>query len=109
MKTFDIITEADARTLERGSTVALSPRGHITPLAVDTLRERRITVLRNVVDANAESLAPVKDVKSIVIGSDHSGVALKAALRDYLRHRGLSVLDVGTEGSEPVDYPDIAA
>jgi ribose 5-phosphate isomerase B len=109
MKTFDIITETDARTLERGSTVALSPRGHITPLAVDTLRERRITVLRNVVEANLESLAPVKDIRSLAIGSDHSGVNLKAALRDHLRHRGLSVLDIGTEGSDPVDYPDIAA
>ncbi len=28
---------------------------------------------------------------------------------DHLRQRGLSVLDVGTAGSEPVDYPDIAA
>lgn len=109
MKTFDIITETDARTLERGSTVTLNPRGHITPLALDTLRERRITVLRNVIETDLEGLAPVKDVKSIAIGSDHSGVTLKAALRDYLRHRGLSVLDVGTEGAEPVDYPDIAA
>jgi ribose 5-phosphate isomerase B len=54
-------------------------------------------------------LAPVADIKSLAIGSDHSGVALKAALRDYLRQRGLSVLDIGTEGTDPVDYPDIAA
>ena len=45
MKTFTIITEADARVLERGSTVALAPGGHVTPLAQDTLRERRITVV----------------------------------------------------------------
>ena len=109
MKTFDIITETDARTIDRGSTVALNPRGHITPLAADTLRERRITVLRGVMDANLESLAPVQDIRSLAIGSDHSGVTLKAALRDYLRHRGLSVVDVGTEGADPVDYPDIAA
>ena len=37
------------------------------------------------------------------------GVALKAALRDYLRQKGLSVLDVGTDGPDAVDYPDIAA
>ena len=109
MKTFDIITETDARTIDPGSTVALNPRGHITPLAVDTLRERRITVLRGVVEANLESLVPVKDIRTLAIGSDHSGVTLKATLRDYLRHRGLSVVDVGTEGSDPVDYPDIAA
>jgi len=109
MKSFDIITEADARTLEIGSSVALKPGGHVTPLAADTLRARRITVLSGVAEASLDGLAPVADIKSIAIGSDHSGVALKAKLRDHLRQRGLRVLDVGTEGSDPVDYPDIAA
>jgi RpiB/LacA/LacB family sugar-phosphate isomerase len=109
MKTFDIITETDARTLEIGSTVALKPGGHVTPLAADTLKARRITVLSGTVDAGLDGLAPVADIRSVAIGSDHSGVALKGRLRDYLRQRGLSVLDVGTQGSDPVDYPDIAA
>ena len=109
MKTFDIITESDARTLEPGSTVTLKTGGHVTPLAADTLQARRITVLRGVAEASLDGLAPVADIRSIAIGSDHSGVALKAALRDHLRRRGLSVLDVGTEGPDPVDYPDIAA
>lgn len=109
MKTFDIITEADARVLEIGSTVSLKPGGHVTPLAKDTLKARRINVLSGVADAGLDGLAPVADIKTLAIGSDHSGVALKATLRDYLRQRGLQVLDVGTEGSDPVDYPDIAA
>jgi ribose 5-phosphate isomerase B len=109
MKSFDIITEADARTLDVGSSVTLKPGGHVTPLAADTLKARRITVLSAVADASLDGLAPVADIKSIAIGSDHSGVALKARLREHLRQRGLSVLDVGTEGSDPVDYPDIAA
>jgi ribose 5-phosphate isomerase B len=109
MKSFDIITEADARVLEIGTSVILTPGGHVTPLAADTLKARRITVLSGVAEASLDGLAPVADVKSIAIGSDHSGVALKARLRDHLRQRGLSVLDVGTEGADPVDYPDIAA
>lgn len=109
MKSFDIITEAAARTLDIGSSVSLKPGGHVTPLAADTLKARRITVLSNVADAGLDGLAPVADIKTLAIGSDHSGVALKAQLRDHLRQRGLSVLDVGTEGSDPVDYPDIAA
>jgi ribose 5-phosphate isomerase B len=109
MKSFDIITEADARTLEIGSSVTLKRGGHITPLAADTLKARRITVLSGVAEASLDGLAPVADIKSLAIGSDHSGVALKAKLRDHLRQQGLSVLDVGTDGSDPVDYPDIAA
>ena len=44
MKRFDIITEADARTLDHGATVELAPGGHVTPLAKDTLAARRVTV-----------------------------------------------------------------
>ena len=52
MKTFDIITETDARLLDIGSSVALKPGGHVTPLAADTLRERRVTVLSGVAEAS---------------------------------------------------------
>ena len=109
MKRFDIITEADARTLEVGSAVALIPGGHITPLALDTLRERRVTLVRDVLDADAAALVPVLDVRRVALGSDHSGVQLKALVRDDLRSRGIAVEDVGTHGTDPVDYPDIAA
>src|ERR671912_636323 len=46
-KPFDIITEADARVLPPGTTVRLARPGHVTPLADDTLRARRITVVRD--------------------------------------------------------------
>ena len=45
IKRFDIITEADARTLDIGSSVELAAGGHITPLARDTLASRRVTVV----------------------------------------------------------------
>jgi ribose 5-phosphate isomerase B len=111
MKRFDIITEADARVLDIGSTVELAPGGVITPLARDTLAARRVTVVATgVTDPQLPpDLVPVADVRRVVIGSDHSGVALKRALVQHLRGRGLSVTDVGTDGTDPVDYPDIAA
>ena len=109
MKAFEIITETDARNLEIGSSVTLTPGGHVTPLAADTLAARRITVHRGVAEASLDGLAPVAEVRAVAIGSDHSGVALKAVLREYLRQKGLSVLDVGTNGPDAVDYPDIAA
>jgi ribose 5-phosphate isomerase B len=109
MRTFTIITEADARVLERGSTVSLAPGGHVTPLAQDTLRERRIVVVNAPADTDTAAYAPVADVRRVAIGGDHTSVALKNALRDMLRSRGLAVTDVGTENADPVDYPDIAA
>jgi ribose 5-phosphate isomerase B len=111
MKPFDIITEADARVLDVGSTVELVAGGVVTPLAKDTLSARRVTVVRagSMDPTLPTDLAPTADIRRVVVGSDHSGVALKRALVQYLRGRGLAVLDIGTEGAEPVDYPDIAA
>ena len=45
----------------------------------------------------------------VVIGSDHAGFELKQTLVDYVRNLGHEVLDVGTDGPDPVDYPDFAA
>ena len=109
MKRFQMITEADARTLEYGSAVVLVSGGHVTPLAYDTLKARRISIVREGVDVDAEALAPPADVRTVAIASDHSGVALKTAIRQHLRGRGVAVHDLGTDTSDPVDYPDTAA
>jgi ribose 5-phosphate isomerase B len=109
VKRFEIITEADARVLAVGETVQLAPGGHITPLAQDTLRERRITIVSDAAPpADAAALAPKAEIRTVTIGSDHSGLALRKTLVAFLRGRGLAVVDVGTDSTEPVDYPDIA-
>jgi ribose 5-phosphate isomerase B len=110
VKRFDIITEADARVLVRGETVILAARGHITPLAQDTLKDRRVTVIAEAtVTPDDAALAPTPEIRTIAIASDHTGVKLRKALVAMLRGRGLSVLDLGTDGTAPVDYPDVAA
>ena len=110
MKRYDIITEADARVLTRGETVSLARGGHITPLAQDTLKERRVTVVHDDrVSPNEAALAPINDMRALAIASDHTGIALRKVLVTFLRGRGLAVQDLGTEGPDPVDYPDIAA
>lgn len=110
MQRFDIITESDARVLPRGGTVMLAKGGHVTPLASDTLRERRITVVREgQVSADEAGLAPPADVRSVAIASDHTGIKLRQALVALLRSRGMAVQDLGTDSTEAVDYPDVAA
>ena len=110
MQKFDLITEADARVLPRGETVMLARSGHITPLAADTLKDRRITVVHEGrASADEASLAPPAEIRSIAIASDHTGVALRRQLVAWLRGRGLAVTDLGADGPEAVDYPDVAA
>jgi ribose 5-phosphate isomerase B len=110
MKTFEIITESDARVLARGETVMLARGGHITPLAQDTLNERRIVVVRDgQASADETALVPPADIRRVAIASDHGGVKLRKELVTFLRGRGLAVQDLGTDGPDPVDYPDVAA
>jgi ribose 5-phosphate isomerase B len=110
-RVFQIVTEADARQLERGVTIELAKGGHVTPLAADTLRERRITVVAagSVDPALPADLAPTTQIRRVAIASDHTGVKLRQALVQHLRSRGLGVDDLGVDGSAPADYPDTAA
>jgi ribose 5-phosphate isomerase B len=108
MKRFQMITEADARVLEYGSTVMLVAGGHVTPLAADTLKARRVALVRESGDTEAAALAPAADIRTVAIAGDHTSVTLKDAIIAHLRGRGLAVHDLGTNTSEPVDYPDTA-
>lgn len=45
----------------------------------------------------------------IAIGSDHAGFALKQELVAHLEDAGHLVDDLGTDSTDPVDYPDPAA
>ena len=104
-----MVTEADARVLEYGSTIVVVAGGHITPLAQDTLRERRISVVRDGTDPDSAGLAPRADIRAIAVAGDHTSLALKAVVIQHLRGRGLAAHDLGTTTSDPVDYPDTAA
>ena len=44
----------------------------------------------------------------IVVGADHAGYILKQEVAEALRGSGHEVLDVGTNSTAPVDYPDSA-
>jgi RpiB/LacA/LacB family sugar-phosphate isomerase len=44
----------------------------------------------------------------IVVGADHRGYCLKDAIAAHLREAGHQVQDVGTNGPDSVDYPDLA-
>jgi ribose 5-phosphate isomerase B len=45
----------------------------------------------------------------IAIASDHAGFKLKQDLVKYLEELGHTVVDLGTNSEDPVDYPDYAA
>ena len=44
----------------------------------------------------------------VAIASDHAGYSMKKDVADHVRTLGHDVLDLGTDSTEPVDYPDFA-
>ncbi len=64
--------------------------------------------------APAASLAPpsgdpaASDSRTVALGADHGGYALKQAIGKALAEKGYGVTDCGTTSTEAVDYPDIA-
>ena len=62
----------------------------------------------------SDSNGPVDDAGdtaaiTVALGADHAGVALKDELVTHLQERGVQVLDLGTHGTDRVDYPDFGA
>jgi ribose 5-phosphate isomerase B len=45
----------------------------------------------------------------VAIGADHAGFELKEELKKEIADAGHSVLDLGTDSTESVDYPDYSA
>jgi len=44
----------------------------------------------------------------ISIGADHAGFPLKQEVAAHVREQGHEVIDLGTNSTDPVDYPDFA-
>ncbi len=77
----------------------------VTPSARDLARERGVAI----VEVSAGELgAPAPPARTVAIGSDHGGYAMKEALKPLLAELGFTVRDVGVKNAAPADYPDIA-
>ena len=42
------------------------------------------------------------------LAADHAGFALKNSMKAVLEEQGVSLIDLGPETADPVDYPDMA-
>jgi ribose 5-phosphate isomerase B len=108
------ITEREVRAAARGSrSLALPPDAVITPAARDLARQLGVSLARGpsgpaVAEAGLQSGATRAAGPVIALGADHGGFPLKEQLKALLEELGCGVLDVGTDSTAAVDYPDFA-
>ncbi len=113
-----LISEADLQNAAIGSEVVVPANALITPLARDLIRERHLRPIQeeqpalapssSVVPAPRSTQADASPDRTVALGADHGGFALKEELKNYLQELGYAVLDCGTHSTESVDYPDFA-
>jgi ribose 5-phosphate isomerase B len=97
------VTEAEVRKAAReGRSLALPPGAVVTPAARDLARSLGIAL-----EGAGRTDAPTHG-RTVALGADHGGFPLKEQLKATLAELGHEVLDLGTGGTEPVDYPDFA-
>jgi ribose 5-phosphate isomerase B len=97
-----VITEDDVRTLPEGARLRVAESAHLTALAADIVRERRIELVRRAPRRGARA------EKIVAVGADHGGYSLKEELKKLLAELGHRVRDFGTNSTDAVDYPDFA-
>ena len=46
--------------------------------------------------------------KKLIVGADHAGFELKLIVCEFLKSQGFLFEDLGTDSTEPCDYPEVA-
>jgi len=77
----------------------------ITASAREVAASRGVRILELPED-QLSAVAPPE--RTIALGADHGGFALKEALKPLLEGLGLEIRDVGVYEEKPADYPDLA-
>jgi ribose 5-phosphate isomerase B len=110
-----LVTAADLERVPQNGEVVVTTETIITPLAREEAERRGINFRIMApgdrafsADAASRSAEPEKSARVVAIGADHGGFELKQLLKGYLHDWGYQVLDLGTDSTAAVDYPDFA-
>jgi ribose 5-phosphate isomerase B len=112
-----MVTEDDVLAAESEGRLSVPADALVTPLARDTALERRVELVRGPGTASTAKAgdAPrvnqptgAKTDRTVALGADHGGFALKEVLKVHVTELGYEVMDCGTHDPSSVDYPDYA-
>ncbi|MFT7486949.1 MAG: ribose 5-phosphate isomerase B [Candidatus Paceibacteria bacterium] len=96
-----LITAEDLAGTPPGGHFVLPAGARMTALAEEEAWNRGI-------EWRAESTSQSGSLR-VAIGADHGGYPIKEEIKGWLRQLGHQPLDLGTHGTDAVDYPDFAA
>jgi ribose 5-phosphate isomerase B len=85
--------------------VRIPERALVTPLAAEEAWRRELRLSPG--PAGAPTAAG-RSARTVAVGADHGGFALKQDVIAWIRELGHVAVDLGTHDESPVDYPDVA-
>ena len=97
-----VITSQD---VPEGGDLRIPAGSIVTPSAREVASARGIRIIE-APEEELSAMAPPS--RTVAIGADHGGFALKEALKPLLESLGLEARDVGVYEEKPADYPDLA-
>jgi len=106
-----LLTEADILKLIRQGIkeIYIDEQTILTPSAKDVIIREKIDVKSYQLKQATSIPSPSSNsIKSVVIGSDHTGYKVKSELIKFLSSFGYQIIDVGTNSEQSCDYPDFA-
>ncbi|KUG26113.1 ribose 5-phosphate isomerase b [hydrocarbon metagenome] len=81
----------------------------LTPSALDRIRTSKMKIVQKSNTSTSQANTEYSNnVKTVAIGSDHTGYEMKQIIISYLKEKGYQVIDVGTNSKDSCDYPDFA-
>ncbi len=107
-----LVTAEDVQGIPVGGELTVTDGRLVTPLARQAALDRRVKLVEcGDQPSKSPRVEPVKGsapARVVAVGADHGGFRLKDALVRHLEAHEYCVIDCGTNGPDPVDYPDLA-
>jgi ribose 5-phosphate isomerase B len=106
-----LITEVDVvKLIKQGSKqIFVDDNTILTPSAKDLIIKEKIEIVTSFLKKSEfNQSVSTNSIKTIAIGSDHTGYKVKSELIKFLNSQGYQIIDVGTNSEQSCDYPDFA-
>jgi ribose 5-phosphate isomerase B len=106
MNLIKVLTRQDILHIDRGGRVEVSSNAIITDSAREEAAQRGVSIV--ILPKDSICSPPPAD-RSLALGADHGGYAMKELLKQFLMEElHFAVRDFGTHDESAVDYPDFA-
>lgn len=100
-----LIDERAVAGVKTGGELQVPAGALVTPLARQLALDRRVRLREG---SGGRAAAAHRGDRTVALGADHGGYAMKESLKASLKRWGYAVIDCGTDSSDSVDYPDYA-